>query len=313
MGRLVALPDALDLYYSFLAPSSDERYKAIWSRWLKFISPGELDAQPFDGLRYAKHLAGQDGIEPRQGGSLKFASTTQRQHILVLHGLYKFLGEHQVFQGTNPFTDASRRLPRAEAHQKRVTEAIDFDEVSWLLETCGTRGTTNIRDRAMLSALLGGALRLSEMLALRIRDVKAHGEGMTLHLRETKAGRPADQPVPSWAAQAIAALVLQRRREGAGAESPLFASYNRGGGLTHEGWTRNGAYRRFVHIARRAEVAGTITPHSCRATAISRLLAEGLDHKSVKDFSRHTSVQMVERYDKRTSEAGNCAKKLSYR
>jgi integrase len=42
-----------------------------------------------------------------------------------------------------------------------------------------------------------------------------------------------------------------------------------------------------------------VTPHSARATAITRLLEQGFSHREVQEFSRHSSVLMVEKYDKR--------------
>ncbi len=41
------------------------------------------------------------------------------------------------------------------------------------------------------------------------------------------------------------------------------------------------------------------TTDSTRATAITKLLTDGFDHKFVQKFSRHSSTQMVDVYDKR--------------
>jgi integrase len=55
------------------------------------------------------------------------------------------------------------------------------------------------------------------------------------------------------------------------------------------------------------------TPHSARATAITKLLADGIPHREVQEFSRHSSIQMVEWYDKRRfSVEQSPAKELSY-
>jgi integrase len=41
------------------------------------------------------------------------------------------------------------------------------------------------------------------------------------------------------------------------------------------------------------------SPTCARATAITKLLADGIPHRQVQEFSRHASIQMVEWYDKR--------------
>jgi hypothetical protein len=48
-------------------------------------------------------------------------------------------------------------------------------------------------------------------------------------------------------------------------------------------------------------------------TAISKLLSDGISHREVQEFSRHSSVQMVELYDKRRiGVEDNPGKKLEY-
>jgi integrase len=54
-----------------------------------------------------------------------------------------------------------------------------------------------------------------------------------------------------------------------------------------------------VHYCKAAGSTEFVSPHSARATAITKLLADGLPHRLVQEFSRHSSIQMVELYDKR--------------
>ncbi len=56
-----------------------------------------------------------------------------------------------------------------------------------------------------------------------------------------------------------------------------------------------------------------MSPHSARATAITKLLDSGFSHRDVQEFSRHASVQMVEIYDKRRLQVDESpAKKLEF-
>jgi integrase len=72
-------------------------------------------------------------------------------------------------------------------------------------------------------------------------------------------------------------------------------------------------YRRFKEICVRVGLEGDFTPHCARATAITQLLNQGFSHRDIKEFSRHSSIQMVEQYDKRrTSIDDSIAKKLSF-
>ncbi|MCS6894414.1 MAG: site-specific integrase, partial [Deltaproteobacteria bacterium] len=58
-------------------------------------------------------------------------------------------------------------------------------------------------------------------------------------------------------------------------------------------------WRLFKSACIKAGLGSNYSPHSARATSITRLLAEGYDFRSVQAFSRHSSIAMVELYDKR--------------
>ena len=63
----------------------------------------------------------------------------------------------------------------------------------------------------------------------------------------------------------------------------------------------------------RAGAGNFVSPHSARATAITKLLSDGFSHREVQEFSRHASIQMVEVYDKRRiSIDDNPASDLDY-
>jgi integrase len=72
-------------------------------------------------------------------------------------------------------------------------------------------------------------------------------------------------------------------------------------------------YRLFKHYCEKAGATQFLTPHSARATAITKLLADGIPHREVQEFSRHSSIQMVELYDKRRlTVEENPGKELDY-
>ena len=58
-------------------------------------------------------------------------------------------------------------------------------------------------------------------------------------------------------------------------------------------------YNLFISLSKKAGVKGTVTPHYASATAITKILADGVPHREVQEFSRHASITMVEHYDKR--------------
>jgi integrase/recombinase XerD len=179
---------------------------------------------------------------------------------------------------------------------------VDFDMVKGVIGAADPSTPKGLRDQAILCALFGGGLRRSEVAALRVGDVRRSRNGTTyLYLRATKAKRDAEQALPPWAAKVITTLVQARLHDGAGPVDYLFISYQGQAGRapTNEAVSASGIYKLFKHYCALSGAGPNLTPHSARATAITRLLAAGIPHRQVQEFSRHSSIQMVEVYDKR--------------
>ena len=179
---------------------------------------------------------------------------------------------------------------------------LDLAFVEKILHSPDIRTKKGLRDSAILSALFGGGLRRSEVASLRVADVRHTSSGNTyLYLRSTKAKKDAEAAIPDWAAQRILEYQSIRLKDGAMEGDYLFVSYRgqAGNSPTNEPISHSGIYRLFKKYCMMAGVKGHLSPHSARATAITKLLADGVPHRLVQQFSRHSSVQMVEVYDKR--------------
>jgi integrase len=220
---------------------------------------------------------------------------------MCLRKLYEVLIAHGVYLSGNPFSPHLVPVPNAKGGRKRDTEALDFDEVPAVIEAIeeSPRAT---RDKAILCVLFGGGLRRGEVVKLLIGDVdKSHGGTTFLNLRNTKDGADHQQALPEWAADAVWALVNERTESGAAQDEPLFVTWTGRAGRVQTNRPMNDAsvYLIFKRACEAAGLSEAYTPHSARATAITKLLADGTPYREVQEFSRHKSVQMVEWYDKR--------------
>jgi integrase len=66
---------------------------------------------------------------------------------------------------------------------------------------------------------------------------------------------------------------------------------------THEAYTVNGVAHVFRRALKRADITtGDVSLHTLRHTAISRMIAMGIDDFTVMAISSHRSVRMLERY-----------------
>jgi len=254
--------------------------------------------------------AKKTGLESTQ------SNATIHKKFAALRRMYRVLVAQDLGVTINPFDSDRMPPPSKEAGRKRPTEMIDFGLVSEIVSSPDPSTSKGIRDRAILALLFGGGLRRSEIVGLRIGDVRRTPSGTTfLYLRNTKARRDAEQAVPPWAAQLLDAHLSQRRTEQVGELDHLFVGYTGQGGRvpSHKPISDTGVYHLFRHYCLAVGSGPYVTPHSARATAITKLLSDGIPHREVQEFSRHSSIQMVELYDKRRFGVDSSpAKGLSY-
>ncbi len=320
-------------FLSLKAPLTQETYKGVLTEWCKFLKtePGTpesaaamvkakdlhaiafrsyLDKRPGERPRNQSSTSKSDAIdvrrglrkEKRTGLESTQSNATIAKKFAVLRRIYRVLMAANLGIIQNPFDSDLVPPPPKESGRKRPTKMLDFSVVKKVIAQSDDSTPKGLRDKAILCALFGGALRRGEVISLRVGDVQRTPSGTSFfYLRATKAKRDAQQALPKWAAEVIERLVKQRVKEGALAGDRLFVSYTGRGGkvATKSPISPSGIYSLFRRVCDAAGAGEHLSPHSARATAITRLLAEGVPHREVQEFSRHSSIQMVELYDKR--------------
>jgi integrase len=267
-----------------------------------------LGRRPGQTPRFSTRSGGGSALSTRlsrrknDGLQATLSNATIWKKFAALRRIYRMLLASDLGLKGNPFDTDRVPPPPKESGRKRPTEMIDFSFVTQILSLPDSSLPKGLRDAAILAVLFGCGLRRSEVISLRLGDIKKTASGTPfLYLRSTKAGKDAEQALPPWAAESVMKLYELRKSEGALDGDYLFISYRgrAGNHPTSYPISDNGLYRMFKSYCLRAGAKGFFSPHSARATAITKLLDDGLPHRMVQEFSRHSSIQMVEVYDKR--------------
>ena len=343
----------INAFLSLKAPETVRTYTGIVSEWCRFLGyePGTdeaaraiMNAEDLHAAAYRAWLAERPGEVPRgvrgsvaqrdPSGSRELAKEHQKKRqkktglestqsnatvhkkFAALRRIYRVLVAHSLSSHGNPFDTDRTPPPAKESGRKRPTEMISFDLVMAIVNAPDVSTPKGIRDRAILALLFGGALRRSELTQLRIGDVRTSSNGTTfLYLRSTKAKVDAQQALPKWSVIFLKAHIEQRKAEGGTEHDFLFVGYTGQGGRVPSSTAISdvGVYQLFKGYCMAVGAGPHVTPHSARATAITKLLADGIPHREVQAFSRHASIQMVEHYDKRRFDVEKSpAKGLSF-
>lgn len=325
-----AVESSSELYKGLLAwlesrpKNTCNQYRRIAAEWSLFLGYEPTDRAMQRAWVQARHVEVQRWVNklqerPAQPGRAteasetgKISMATVRHKVIVMKAIYEEL-RAQGFVETNPFERLAKELKKHVGGQRRphlyvppaaVKKLIDFD--------VDRKQPEEFRDLIIFKLFFGAALRRGEVCALKIGDVKRSDTGSVyLRLRATKSGKIQNVSLAQWVSRPLQKFIDMRMREGAVESDPLLIVYRVNGRQTP--LSDSTVYRIFKRYCAELGLSPDFTPHCARATAITKMLEDGFTHREVQQLSRHASVTMVEKYDKRRVEIDQSpSKKLKY-
>lgn len=200
---------------------------------------------------------------------------------------------------------AAVRVPKATV----TTPTLPFtdDEVVKILEL-PVKTYSDKLYQTMLTLLFHLGLRCSELVKLKVSDITYDRETCTLRVYG-KGDKVRYLPITP-AVQNVLREYLFNFELSYGL--PLQASdyLFQANGLEKSSKPMNTStvYRVVERAAKRVGISKRVSPHSCRATAISHLLEKGVSPRDVADMAGHSSIQTtVGSYDKKRDSLKNSA------
>ena len=172
------------------------------------------------------------------------------------------------------------RAPKA---PRKLPQVLDADEAKALVEV-PTDAPLGLRDRAMLELFYSSGLRLSELCALRWRDL--HLDEGLVDVRG-KGGKERIVPVGS---HARAALREWRADTGAGDDAPVFPG--RGG----KPISPRTVQIRMRQLAQRQGLFKRVHPHLLRHSFASHVLESSGDLRGVQELLGHADISTTQIY-----------------
>lgn len=301
--------NALDSWLRFRRPATLAEYTRVLRELCVYLEDKPLaSVSEAEAERYVQHCRAKTWYNYGPAAS----STVKRKLIQLRSAWNEF--ERLGLVSLNPWHVVLRRMPKVPSGEsKRPLGVIPYNLVTPLIDHFPVTTRSGLRNRTLFSLLFSGGLRIDEALSLTLADVKQTENGIVfVRLRQTKNGNTYDQPLNDWAVPVLTELMQARLREGAKPEHYLFVSYATRI-IYNKKLTHQAATKAFKQACEAVGVPGRPSLHWCRATAITKLLDDGVNHRDVQQFSRHSSIAQVEVYDKRRrSLEENPGLKLSY-
>ncbi|MDQ2897970.1 MAG: tyrosine-type recombinase/integrase, partial [Actinomycetota bacterium] len=106
--------------------------------------------------------------------------------------------------------------------RRRPPEVLSEAEAIALLKACSTRAPTGVRNRALIAVLWRCGLRISEALALELRDVDL--QAGTVRVRHGKGDRSRTVGLDEQTSALLARWIDRRKKLEPGARAPIFCT-----------------------------------------------------------------------------------------
>lgn len=211
---------------------------------------------------------------------------TQNYHLIALRVFLKYLQDINI-ESLEP-----SKIKLAKTHRKQVT-FLYSQEIQDLLSAVNDASLIGKRDKALISLLFSGGLRVSEIVKLNRDHANLKRQEFTIRGKGSK-----DRPIfiSQQAAEDIGNY-LEARQDNL---PPLFLNHSRQTTSTNSGDYRRLSTRsvqRIVsHYARLAGITKRVTPHTMRHSFATDLLINGADLRSVQELLGHSNISTTQIY-----------------
>jgi integrase/recombinase XerC len=172
------------------------------------------------------------------------------------------------------------RAPKA---ARKLPQVLDADEVTQLVQVEGDSAIDR-RDRALLELFYSSGLRLSELCALRWRDLDA-AQGLV-----TVVGKGSKTRIVPVGSHALTALAEWRPHTPAQPDTPIFTG--RGGAPI----SPRAVQQRVRQLAQRQGIWKRVHPHLLRHSFASHVLESSGDLRGVQELLGHADIATTQIY-----------------
>ena len=180
----------------------------------------------------------------------------------------------------------------APKRQRRLPSALPHDAVTALLAALPIDTAPGVRDRALLELLYAGGVRVSELVGLRLGDVRGDEvrvRGKGDKERVVLIGHEAGEWLRRYCEDARPELVRAGGQRGRAVDRVFLNA--RGGPLTSRG-----AQLIVARAVRIASVQQHVSPHVLRHTFATHLLDGEADLRAVQELLGHASIATTQIY-----------------
>ncbi len=201
--------------------------------------------------------------------------------ISALKAFFSFLLREDLID-----SDPMERIGRPKVNPKdALRKHLDRDDVEQLLQYINRRSKEPARNLALVSLLLFGGLRISELINLKVSDIR-FGENF-VRVLHGKGNKQRLVPLPDKVMSCLRTYLQERNFP----EAPFLFTDRKGNQLS-----RSSAYYIVKRLVKEVGLDSEISPHKLRHTCATLLLEAGIDLRYIQEFLGHSDISTTQIY-----------------
>jgi integrase/recombinase XerD len=257
-----------------------------FSRYLKSRSLGFFDATT---LVISEYLVSLQDLSAR----------SLSRKISALRSFYNFLFSER-YMDSNPVLDIE--MPKL---SKPLPKALEKNEMAAILHTSALDSTPyGIRINAMLNILYSSGMRVSELISLKLTDLKnnvSNSDDIVSIIIKGKGAKDRLVIINHNALKAVDKYLQIHSFFAKGKKANyLFPSLKKNGALSHI--TRQRFFQELKQVAIKAGInPELISPHKIRHSFATHLLKGGMDLRTLQELMGHSDITSTQIYTKITN------------
>ncbi|MBO8127235.1 MAG: tyrosine-type recombinase/integrase [Firmicutes bacterium] len=182
--------------------------------------------------------------------------------------------------------DPMERIDRPKINPKdTLRKHLERDDIDELLSYIRHKSKSPERDLALVSLLLYGGLRISELIGLKVTDIR-FGENF-VRVLHGKGNKQRLVPLPDKVMSFLRSYLAVRPHP----EAPYLFTGKNGGKLS-----RSSAYYIVKRLVKEVGLDPEISPHKLRHTCATLLLEAGIDLRYIQEFLGHADISTTQIY-----------------
>ena len=182
---------------------------------------------------------------------------------------------------------------------RRIPTVLTDEEVEQLIAQVAKKSATGLRNRALLTAMLGAGLRVGEVVALMPRDLELYTDHPLIRVRRGKGAKDRTIPIDEETCGPLRAWTEKRRDLGLNAHGPFFCAIRTSGfgGERGKAISVRNVQETVKRLAVKAGIEKPVTPHTLRHGYATRMLRRpGFTTRDVQELLGHSNVSTTEIY-----------------